>query len=671
MTSSAHPDDAKPPSVQGQPAQGQPAQGQADQGQAMPDALAQGAAVQEALVQALARHPLTQGLAQDPMAALGAMDGEPDARPDIERLAQNAARFIEQGGRALAAYMRPYEQGDTGEIKRNDFSDLVAVALTAIGKVAEHWTSDPTRLAEAQASIAGPFMQLWSQTYRRMLGEEVEPVVPVAKGDKRYAAPEWSGLPLYDFLRQAHAISADWAETLVDRSSELDPRTRAKAKFYLRQIASAMSPANFIATNPELLRQTLATSGDNLARGALNLAEDMEAGGGQLRIRQTDPSQFKFGENVAATPGHVVFRNDLMELIQYTPTTDSVLRRPLLIIPPWINKFYIMDLSAEKSLVRWIVEQGVTVFMVSWVNPDERHREKTFDSYMHEGIFAALDAVKAATGETHVNAIGYCVGGTLLSTALAYMAQTGDDRIQSATFFAAQADFTDAGDIQVFVDEEQLLALEAKMEGKGYLEGSKMAMAFNMLRPNDLVWSYVVDNYMRGKTPAAFDLLYWNSDSTRLPIRNHTFYLRNFYIENKLAKGEMEIGGVHLDLGKVTIPTYFVATKDDHIAPAASVYRGARLFGGDVHYTLGGSGHIAGVINPPAKNKYFYSTGPQPSGELADWVGQSVKHDGSWWPDWMAWLIERAPERTEARVAGAGGLPVICEAPGEYVRMKS
>ena len=354
MTSSAHPDDAKPTSVQGQPAQGQPDQGQANQGQAnqgqaMPDALAQGAAVQEALVRALASHPLTQGLAQRPIATLGAMDGEAGARPDIERLAQNAARFIEQGGRALAAYMRPYEQGDTGEIKRNDFSDLVAVALTAIGKVAEHWTSDPTRLAEAQASIAGPFMQLWSQTYRRMLGEQVEPVVPVAKGDKRYAAPEWSGLPLYDFLRQAHAISADWAETLVDRSSELDPRTRAKAKFYLRQIASAMSPANFIATNPELLRQTLATSGDNLARGALNLAEDMEAGGGQLRIRQTDPSQFKFGENVAATPGHVVFRNDLMELIQYTPTTDSVLRRPLLIIPPWINKFYIMDLSAEKK----------------------------------------------------------------------------------------------------------------------------------------------------------------------------------------------------------------------------------------------------------------------------------------------------------------------------------
>ena len=617
-------------------------------------------------------NPLAQALSQNPvMAALGAVGVDKSSAPDVERLATNAARFIEQGGRALAAYLKPFEKADTGQIKRNDMSDLVAVALTAIGKVAEHWSSDPVRLAEAQAAIATPFMQLWAQTYRRMLGEEVEPIVPVAKGDKRYAAPEWAGLPLYDFLRQAHAIGAGWAEDLVERSSELDPRTRAKAKFYLRQIASAMSPANFIATNPELLRQTLATSGENLVAGALHLAEDMEAGGGQLRIRQTDPSKFEFGVNVAATPGKVVFRNDLMELIQYNPTTESALARPLLIVPPWINKFYIMDLSAEKSLVRWIVEQGVTVFMVSWVNPDERHRDKTFSSYMHEGIFAALDAVKAATGERQVNAIGYCVGGTLLSTALAYMARTGDDRIQSATFFAAQADFTDAGDIQVFIDEEQLTALEAKMAGTGYLEGSKMAMAFNMLRPNDLVWSYVVDNYMRGKKPAAFDLLYWNSDSTRLPIRNHTYYLRNFYIHNKLAKGEMEIDGIKLDLRKVIIPTYFVATKDDHIAPAHSVFRGARLFGGEVQYTLAGSGHIAGVINPPVKNKYFYSTGPRPEGELPDWVAASVRHDGSWWPDWMAWLTERAPERIEARVPGAGGLPILGDAPGEYVRVKS
>lgn len=608
---------------------------------------------------------------QNPVAAALAANASQLATPDVERLAANTARFVEQSSRAIAAFLKPYEEGPIGKIRRNDTSDLITVALTSIGKVAEHWASDPARLAEAQAAIATPFMQLWAQTYRRMLGEQVDPVVPVAKGDKRYTAPEWSGMPLYDFLRQAHAITTSWAENLVDKSTELDPRTRSKARFYLRQIASALAPSNFLATNPELIRQTIETNGENLVRGALHLAEDMEAGDGQLRIRQTDASSFEFGVNVASTPGKVVFRNELMELIQYSPTTETVLKRPLLIVPPWINKFYIMDLSAEKSLVRWITEQGVTLFMMSWVNPDARHRDASFEDYMRDGIFAALDAVKAATGEERVNAAGYCVGGTLLSTALAYMAKTGDERIESATFFAAQADFTDAGDIQVFIDESQIKSVEARMEGQGYLEGAKMAMAFNMLRPNDLLWSYVVDNYIRGKTPAAFDLLAWNSDATRMSLTNHSFYLRNFYMENKLAKGEMELGGHLLELGKVTIPTYWIATKEDHIAPAHSVYRGAKLFGGEPKFVMAGSGHIAGIINPPAKNKYFYATGPRPEGEIDYWIEKSVKHTGSWWPDWIAWMRDLAPERVEARVPGAGGLPVLGDAPGEYVRVKS
>jgi polyhydroxyalkanoate synthase len=590
------------------------------------------------------------------------------AGPNIERLATNTARFIEQGGKALAAYLKPFE---SGAVAKNDMSEMINVAMTSIGKIVEHWTSDPVRLAEAQQSIATPFVQLWAQTYRRMTGETVDPVVPVAKGDKRYSAPEWSDIPLYDFLRQAHSIGTTWAEQLVDRSDDVDPRMRAKAKFYLRQITSALSPANFLVTNPELMLQTIASSGDNLVRGAALLAEDMEAGGGSLRIRQTDSSQFELGVNVATTPGKVVFRNALIELLQYEPTTETVLKRPLLIVPPWINKFYILDLNPEKSFVRWAVGQGITVFVISWVNPDIRHKEKTFESYMHEGIFAALDAVEAATGEPSVNAIGYCVGGTLLSTALAYMAQTDDKRIESATFFAAQADFTDAGDIQVFIDDEQLKMLEGKMEDTGYLEGSQMAMAFNMLRPTDLVWSYVVNNYMKGNAPAAFDLLYWNSDSTRLPARNHSFYLRNFYIANKLAKGEMEMGGKPLDLGKISVPAYFVATKEDHIAPAASVFRGAKLFGGPIRYVLGGSGHIAGVINPPAKEKYGYSTGPRPFGSLEDWAAQASYTKGSWWVDWFAWLSEQAPHMVQARIPGDHGLPVLGAAPGDYVRVKS
>ena len=375
--------------------------------------------------------------------------------------------------------------------------------------------------------------------------------------------------------------------------------------------------------------------------------------------------------NIATTPGKVVFRNDLMELIQYAPATDTVLKRPLLIVPPWINKYYILDLNPEKSFVRWAVGQGLTVFMISWVNPDARHKEKTFESYIREGLFEALDAVRVATGEEDVSALGYCVGGTLLATALAILADTGDRRIRSATFFTAQTDFTDAGDIQVFIDEEQLRMLEARMEDTGYLEGSTMATAFNMLRPTDLVWSYVVNNYIKGKPPAAFDLLYWNSDSTRLPARNHSFYLRNFYIANTLAKGEMVMGGKRLDLGRITVPSYFVATKEDHIAPAPSVFRGAKLFGGPVRYVLGGSGHIAGVINPPAKAKYGYATGPQPFGELDEWTARATTTQGSWWGDWFAWVSGQAPHMVEARRPGAGRLAALGDAPGSYVRVKS
>ncbi len=593
---------------------------------------------------------------------------QPTGLPDFERLGANAARFVEQSGKALHAYLKPYE---TGEAKRNDSTDTMIAAMGAIGKVAEHWMSDPARMAEAQAAITTPFLQLWAQTYRRMQGESVEPLVPLAKGDKRFTAPEWSSLPLFEFLRQAHALGASWADALVDGATGVDAKTRGKARFYLRQIASATSPANFLATNPELMRSTFESSGENLVRGAALLAEDMERGGGTLRLRQTDADAFEIGRNIAVSPGKVIFRNALFELIQYAPTTADVLKRPLLIIPPWINKFYILDLNKEKSFVAWAVSQGVTVFLISWVNPDGRLRDKTFEDYMHEGIFAALDAVRMTTGERHANVIGYCIGGTLLAAALAYMADRDDARIKSATFFTAQADFSDAGELGVFVDEDQLTALDQQMAETGYLDGAKMATVFNMLRPTDLLWSYVVNNYMQGKQPPAFDLLYWNSDSTRVPARNHSYYLRNFYLENKLAKGMMEFSGVRLDLGRVTLPTYFLAAKEDHIAPAASVFRGALLFGGDVRYVLGGSGHIAGVINPPTKEKYGYMTGGRPFGTLEDWSAQAMRHPGSWWTDWMGWLKEQAPETVAAREPGAGKLPALCDAPGEYVRVRA
>jgi len=594
----------------------------------------------------------------------------PEVKPaalDYDRLAINTARFIEQGGKALAAYFKPFETGGG----KTGLGEEITDAVHSIGKVAEHWIADPTRALEAQRNLSTHFLELWSSTFRRLSGEKIDPLVPYDPTDKRYAAPEWRDSPIFDFLRQAHSIATAWADDLARRSDELDPHTRSKARFYLRQISSALSPANFLATNPELLRETIASSGENLARGAALFAEDIEAGKGTLRIRQTDRSKFELGVNMAVTPGKVVFRNDLIELIQYAPTTETVFKRPLLIVPPWINKFYILDLNPEKSFVQWAVAQGLTVFMISWVNPDARQRDKSFEDYIREGIFAALDAIKDATGEEHASAIGYCVGGTLLSVALALMAQENDGRIESATLFAAQTDFSEAGELRVFIDEEQISTLEAKMAEKGYLEGSQMANAFNMLRPNDLIWSYFVNNYMKGKTPMPFDLLTWNADATRMPAANHSFYLRNCYLENKLAKAEMVIAGKTLDLGKVTIPIYNLATREDHIAPAQSVFKGAKLFGGEMRYVLSGSGHIAGVINPPAKPKYQYWTGPRPSGTFEDWQKLAVEHKGSWWPDWIQWIAEQAPDKVPARTPGDGKLSPICDAPGEYVRIQA
>ncbi|MGY2048694.1 class I poly(R)-hydroxyalkanoic acid synthase [Methylobacterium sp. JK268] len=582
-------------------------------------------------------------------------------------MSRNAGLLVEEFSRAMVAYAKPLERGKAD----NGMANGVAEVVRTLGTVAERWFADPQKAAEAQTLIGGQFLALWGSTLQRMQGEAVPPVVMPDPRDKRFASPEWSTNPMFDFLKQGYLITTRWAEILVDEAEGLDEHTRAKARFYVRQLAGALSPSNFVATNPELIRDTLKESGANLVRGMRMLAEDVEAGRGELRLRQTDPGRFEIGVNMASTPGEVIFRNDLMELIQYAPQTETVLKRPLLIVPPWINKFYILDLNAEKSLIGWAVAQGLTVFVISWVNPDERHAEKDFESYMREGIFAALDAVETATGERDVTAAGYCVGGTLLGVTLAYMAATGDSRISSATFLTTQVDFTHAGDLKVFVDESQIQAVEASMRNRGYLDGSKMANAFNMLRPNDLIWPYVVNNYLKGKAPLPFDLLYWNSDATRMPAANHSFYLRNCYLENRLSRGEMEVGGQRLDLSKVTIPIFNLATREDHIAPAVSVFEGCRCFGGPVDYVLAGSGHIAGVVNPPAKPKYQYWTGGPAHGTLTDWIAAATEHKGSWWPYWFSWLEAQAPERVPARQPGGGTLPSLGPAPGTYVRVKA
>jgi polyhydroxyalkanoate synthase len=587
---------------------------------------------------------------------------------DVETFSRNLARLVEEGGRAVAAYLKPREQGRK---KPGLAADEAVEVVKTLAHVAEYWLGDPNRAVELQRRLGQAYLELWGTAAKRLAGEAVPPVVAPAANDKRFNDPEWSSNQFFDFLKQAYLLTTRWADTLVKDAADLDPHTRQKAEFYVRQIVNALSPSNFVLTNPELLRETLTTNADNLVRGMRMFAEDIEAGGGDLKIRQSDASMFEVGRNLATTPGKVVFQNDIMQLIQYAPTTAKVLERPLLIVPPWINKFYVLDLTPEKSFVKWCVDQGLTVFCVSWVNPDARLATKTFEDYIREGPYAALDAIKQATGEEEVHAVGYCVGGTMLAAALAAMAARGDKRIVSATLFAAQVDFTYAGDLKVFVDEEQVKTIEQRMAERGYLEGKSMVTVFNFLRSNDLIWPYVINNYIRGKAPFPFDLLYWNSDATRLPAANHSFYMRNCYLDNKLTKGQMQIGDSLVDLKSVTIPIYNLATREDHIAPAKSVLFGSKFFGGRVRFVLSGSGHIAGVVNPPNKHKYQYWTGAKPrSANLDGWIAKAKEHPGSWWPDWFSWLKKQGASEVPARIPGDGALEPIEDAPGSYVKVR-
>ena len=585
---------------------------------------------------------------------------------DPERFALNVARTIEQAGKAASAWAAPRERGDV----QDSVAEPVADMVKTFSKVTEYWLSDPGRALEAQTRLFSGYMNVWAKSIQRLGGDEnVEDAVTPERGDKRFLDPDWGKNAFFDFLKQAYLVTSRWAGDLVENADGLDERTRHKAGFYVKQISNAISPSNFIFTNPELFRETIANNGENLVRGMKMLAEDIAAGKGDLKLRQADNSRFEIGKNIAVTPGKVVARSDVAEIIQYEPSTPEVLKRPLLICPPWINKFYILDLNPEKSFIRWAVEQGHTVFVISWVNPDERHGEKGWEAYIREGLQFGLDTVQEATGEREVNAIGYCVGGTLLAAALALLAQEGDNRVRSVTFFTTQVDFTYAGDLKVFVDEDQVAAVERSMKGKGYLDGTKMATAFNMLRSGDLIWPYVVNNYMRGKDPMPFDLLYWNSDSTRMAAANHSFYLRNCYLENNLSQGRMELAGRTVSLADITIPVCNISTREDHIAPARSVFLGCKYFGGDVDFVMAGSGHIAGVVNPPSLKKYMFWTGGKPVGDFDDWVTNATEHPGSWWPYWQQWIEEKDNARVPARAAG-GKKKTLGEAPGSYVKVR-
>jgi polyhydroxyalkanoate synthase len=535
--------------------------------------------------------------------------------------------------------------------------------------------TDPQKLMEAQVSLWQDYMNLWQTTARRMMGEPAEPVIQPGPGDRRFKDEAWQDNQVFDFIKQSYLLTARWLQSTVNDVDGLDPKTARKVDFYTRQFVDAMAPSNFALTNPEVLRATAESGGENLVKGLQHLLEDLERGKGKLQVKMTDLDAFEVGRNLAVTPGKVMFQNKIMQLLQFEPVTEQVAKRPLLVIPPWINKYYILDLKPANSLIKWLTEQGHTVFVISWVNPDESLANETFADYMRDGPLTAFDVIEKLTGEKTLNVIGYCLGGTLLASMLSYLtAKKQQERIASATFLTTMVDFTDAGELSVFVDEEQLAALEQRMSQHGYLEGSAMAGTFNMLRANDLIWSFVINNYLLGKEPFPFDLLYWNSDSTRMPAAMHSFYLRNMYQENLLCKpGGLTLADVPIDLTKIKTPCFILSTKEDHIAPWKSTYAATQLYKGPVKFVLAASGHIAGVVNPPAANKYSHwiNNAKTLPASPDDWLAGAEAKPGSWWPEWQKWISAYSDGLVPARKPGDHKVKPLDDAPGSYVKVRS
>jgi polyhydroxyalkanoate synthase subunit PhaC len=580
--------------------------------------------------------------------------------PELPQICQSVAQ---RSSKILADFAQKQAQSLSSAVR--DEMGIARAFMDLYARLA----ADPLLLANMSMSLWGDYMRLWQSTWMKMLGLQAPPVAEPAKGDSRFKDEDWSSNFLFDHIKQSYLITARHIQEAVATVEGLSPESEKKVAFFTRQYVDALAPSNFLLTNPQVLRETLQSGGQNLVRGLNNLLTDIEKGGGQLRISMTDESAFQLGRNVATTPGKVVHQTPLMQLIQYQPSTAEVHKRPLVIIPPWINKYYILDLREKNSFIRWAVAQGHTVFVVSWVNPDASLAQKGFDDYMREGALAAFDAVEKLTGEHEVNAIGYCLGGTLLGATLGYLSNMNQDRVAAATFFVSLLDFSEPGELGVFIDEEQVASLEKKMNERGYLEGSEMAGTFNLLRANDLVWSFVVNNYLLGKDPFPFDLLYWNADSTRMPARMHSFYLRNMYIKNLLGEpGGIELDGVPIDLQAVKTPSYFISTVEDHIAPWQSTYKGAQYLGGPVRFVLGGSGHIAGIVNPPAAKKYHSWANDALPATADEWFAGAKQVPGSWWEDWQAWI--------ERQSAGEPKVPAripqnpLEDAPGSYAMQR-
>ena len=575
-----------------------------------------------------------------------------------EQTARVLQEVAERSARVFADFAGKNSAAAAGGV-----SDELGIAKAYMDLYAK-MLSNPAALAASSASLMVDYLQLWQSSWMKMLGAEVAPVAAPAKGDGRFKDDDWSSNFLFDYIKQSYLITARHIQHAVANVEGLPADSEKKVAFFTRQYVDALAPSNFALTNPQVLRETVASGGQNLLKGLDNLLGDIEKGA----ISMTDETAFQLGRNVATTPGKVVYQTELMQLIQFLPTTREAYRTPLVIIPPWINKYYILDLREKNSFIKWALDQGHSVFVLSWVNPDARLAQMGFEDYMKLGPLAALDAVAKATGERKVNFIGYCLGGTLLGATLAYLTAKGEDRVASATFFVSLLDFSAPGELGVFIDEAQVDNLEKKMNQRGYLEGSEMASTFNLLRANDLVWSFVINNYLMGKDPFPFDLLYWNSDATRMPARMHSYYLRNMYLKNLLGvPGGITLEGVPIDLSTVRVPAYFISTAEDHIAPWKTTYKGAGYLGGDVRFVLGGSGHIAGIVNPPSAKKYHYWTNDARPESAEDWFKTATQHPGSWWDDWQAWMDARnAGEKIPARTPEHP----LEDAPGSYVMLR-
>lgn len=595
-------------------------------------------------------------------------DKSSSVAPLIDPVAFSQA-MLDMVEKAQPIFERTLERATQEDLLSKNLDPLNINSLYA--ELMEKWLEDPEKFWEFQSTYWVQWMELWQASALRFLGDEHAPDAPMIKpekGDRRFRDEDWQNNALFDFLKQSYLLSCKWMDDIIEHTDGLDSLKKDKLAFTAKLYANAMSPSNFAFTNPEVIRETISTGGQNLVKGFENLIKDLERGDGDLQISTTNYNAFEVGTNLAVTPGNVIYQNDLMQLIQYTPSTKTVFERPLLIIPPWINKYYILDMKPENSFIKWAVDQGHTVFVISWVNPDAKLAGKGFEDYMDEGLIAALDRIEKTTGQSSINAVGYCLGGTLLSMALSYLKSTGAGaRVASATFLTTLLDFEHAGDLKLFLDPEQIELIDRQLEATGLFDAKSLQQTFKLLRSNDLIWSFVVNNYLMGREPFPFDLLYWNDDSTNMPATMQRFYLKNMYRDNVLIQpGGITLKDTPIDLSGIDTPAYFLSTKDDHIAPWLATYEGAKVLGGDVRFTLAASGHIAGVVNPPAKGKYCYWSLDNLPESAERWLAQAKEHEGSWWPHWQDWIKGYGGKQVKARTITNPLEP----APGSYVKVR-